>query len=83
MKPEKIYFNPNEVNAIAMGLARIMEDIKANELQPWTPEMRKITKEILTAARSAAHKLEKFTGVKCELPPYNEGDENEFLTKQS
>lgn len=83
MKAEKIYFNPNEVQAIAMGLARIMEDIEVNKLQPWTSETRKIQSEILAATRSAAAKLEKFTGVKCDLPPYNPGDENEFLTKQS
>lgn len=83
MKAEKIYFNPNEVQAIAMGLAFIIEDFEANKLQPWTPETRKTQAEILAATRSAAAKLEKFTGVKCDLPPYEPGDENEFLTKQS
>lgn len=32
-------------------------------------------------ARSAANKLEKFAGVQCKLPPYNPGDENEFLNQ--
>jgi len=87
-KVEKIFFNPAEAHAIAMGLARIMEDmdaIKKNgyENTPWTPEARKMQAEIVAACRSAANKLEKFAGIKCELPPYNNGDENEFLTKQS
>lgn len=88
MKPEKIYFNPDEAAAISMGLARIVEDmvtIKKGEYAntPWTPEARKIQADILRNARSAAAKLERFTGIKCTLPPYNPGDENEFLTKKS
>lgn len=50
---------------------------------PWTPEARKIQADILKNARSAAAKLEKFAGIKCELPPYVPGDEDEFLTKES
>lgn len=83
MKPEKIYFNPDEVRAIAMGLARNMEDIREVGQHPWTPEARKIQAQIMAASRSAAVKLEKFAGIKCDLPPYIPGDENEFLTKES
>jgi hypothetical protein len=85
MKAEKIYFNPNEVKAISMGLGIMLDDIDSPLMkqQPWTPEARKDFKEMKEAARSAAAKLEKFTGIKCALPPYNDGDENEFLTKES
>lgn len=88
MKAEKIYFNPHEVMAISMGLARIIEDMNAMKKgdlinTPWTPEARKAQYEILSACQSAAAKLEKFAGIKCELPPYEDGDENEFLTKES
>ncbi len=88
MKSEKIYFNPAEVTAISMGLARIIEDINAMKKgdyinTPWTPEARKIQSEIMNASRSAAAKLEKFAGIKCDLPPYETGDEDEFLTKES
>jgi hypothetical protein len=88
MKVERIFFNPTEVSAIGMGLARIMEDMNAMkkngyENTPWTPEARKIQADIMNACRSAANKLEKFAGYKCELPPYIDGDEDEFLTKQS
>lgn len=88
MKSEKIYFNPNEVAAIGLGLARVIEDINAMkegewENTPWTPEARQIQKDILAACQSAANKIERFTGYKCDLPPYVEGDENEFLTKES
>lgn len=88
MKVERIFFNPAEVTAIGLGLARVMEDLDAikkgdNANIPWTPETRKMQAEILTACRSAANKLEKFAGYKCDLPPYEAGDEDEFLTKQS
>lgn len=88
MKVERIFFNPAEVSAIGMGLARIMEDMNAMKRDgyeniPWTPEVRKIQADIMAACRSAANKLEKFAGYKCELPPYENGDEDEFLTKQS
>lgn len=85
MKSVQIFFNPDEVKIISMGLAYILEDFNSKNIQqqPWTPDARKAQKEMVTAARSAAAKLEKFAGVKCELPPYNDGDENEFLTKES
>jgi hypothetical protein len=88
MKAEKIYFNPDEVRAIALGLGRVIDDINAMkrngwENTPWTPEARKIQAEIEKHSRAAAAKLEKFSGIKCDLPPYEKGDENEFLTKQS
>lgn len=88
MKIEKIYFNPDEVKAIALGLGRCIDDINAmkqgeNANIPFTPEARKFMKDISAACLSAAAKIEKFTGYKCELPPYIDGDEDEFLTKQS
>lgn len=88
MKVERIFFNPEEVSAIGLGLSRIIEDMNAMkqggyENTPWTPEARKIQRDIMKACQSAAAKLEKFANYKCELPPYNEGDEDEFLTKQS
>lgn len=88
MKVERIYFSPNEAIAISMGLARVIEDL--NEIKkgdnsniPWTPEARKHQAEILNACQSAARKLEKFASIECKLPPYEPGDEDEFLTKQS
>lgn len=88
MKVDRIYFSPQEAIAISMGLARVIEDL--NEIKkgdnsniPWTPEARKQQSDILNACQSAARKLEKFAGIECKLPPYERGDEDEFLTKQS
>ena len=80
-----IYLTMEEYRAVQLGLGRIIEDLTKPKMDmyPWTPEVRKFKKEIVTAANTAAAKIEKVTGVKAELPEYEEGDEDEFLTKQS
>ena len=83
---DKFKLTPHEVMAIGMGLARIiedMEDIKKDASIPWTPESRKMQKEILDNAKSAASKIEAISGFECKLDDYQEGDEDEFLTKPS
>ena len=85
-KPPMIFLNPNEARTVQLGLARILEDttVNANNLKiPWNPEARQAMKEIREAAGSAAKKIEKYTGIAATLPEYNEGDEYEFLTKES
>lgn len=77
---------PDEVKAIGMGLGRIIEDLEEVNKRgdiPWTPEAIVIQTEILSNARSAAKKIEQMTGFACKLDEYKEGDEKEFLTKQS
>lgn len=84
----QIFFNPDECAVMGMALAGFLEDQLKTQtgdlaLMPWTPEARKAQKEMIAAARSAAAKLEKFAGVKCHLPEYKDGDQDEFLTKPS
>jgi hypothetical protein len=88
MSNEKIYFNEKEAVVIGLGLARLVDDL--NETQsgkladmPWTPEARKAQRDMLVSAKSAAAKLEKFTGIECKLPGYNPDDEQQFFTKES
>lgn len=83
MNKQSIYFNPREVLAIAMGLGLIIDDFNSTKEMPWNPEARKDQLEILAAVKSAAAKLEKFTGVKCDLPPYIDGEEKDYFTKPS
>lgn len=61
----------------------IIKDIESTKLKPWSPDARSTIKDIETATKSARSKIEKFGNIKCELPPFYEGDENEFLTKES
>lgn len=83
---DQFRLSPFEVMAIGLGLSRIIEDIeetKNDPRLPFTPEARRIQKEIYDSAKSAAMKIEKITGFECKLDAYVDGDENEFLTKQS
>lgn len=85
-KPIKNLLVPEEVMAIGLGLSRLIEDMETVNKDgniPWTPEAILIQGQILSNARSAAKKIEQMTGFVCKLDPYKEGDENEFLTKQS
>lgn len=82
----QIYLTREEAAALQMALSGLLEDFKKCAQMPeipWTPEARKYMKDITAAANSAADKIERFTGLKKGLPPFNPGDENEFLTKPS
>lgn len=83
---DQFRLNPHEVLAIGLGLSRLLEEmdeIKKDVAIPWTPEERKRQKEIYDNAKSAAFKIEKLTGFEFKLDAYIDGDEKEFLTKES
>ena len=50
---------------------------------PWTREARKNMREIGSAAKSALSKIQVKSGVSIGLGEFKDGDEKEFLTKQS
>lgn len=78
--------SPNEVAITQMALSGLIEDLTAvstNPEYPFTPEARKDQKSMLDAAKSAHAKLAATSGLEVKLDPYMEGDEEEFLTKQS
>ncbi len=78
--------SPKEVAITQMALSGLIEDLEAvstNPSYPFTPDARKDQKDMLTAARSAMKKLADTSGMEVKLDPYKEGDEDEFLTKQS
>lgn len=77
---------PDEVAVIQMALSGMIEDLETvskDPTIPFTPQARKESKEILTAAKSAHSKMALASGMEVKLDPYKEGDENEFFTKQS
>lgn len=83
---DKLIITPDETKVIQMGLAEVIESITEtmkNPAIPFNPEARKSMKQILTVALSASKKIEAISGVSAEMEPYKEGDENEFLTKES
>jgi hypothetical protein len=78
--------NPDEVTMIQMALATLIEDMEAVSKDvtiPFTPEARIYNKQILKAAKSALGKIQQASGHEVKLDPFVEGDQDEFLTKQS
>ncbi|GAB3013602.1 hypothetical protein GCM10027051_16090 [Niabella terrae] len=76
---EHIYFSPKELWAITSALAAMLQDLKASENEDWNGDAKKMREEIKINLIKAAQKIERVTGVKSELPDYNEGDERDFL----
>ena len=77
---------PEEALIIQMALTTFIEDMDAaskNINFPFTPEARKDQKDMLSCAKSALGKIALASGKLIKLDPYQEGDESEFLTKQS
>ncbi len=78
--------NPSEVFIIHMALQSLIDDTESvckNARIPFTPEARKDMKDILDNAKSALKKITVVSGSTIRMDPYKEGDEAEFLTKQS
>ena len=77
---------PDEVAMTQMALSSIMEDMQAarmNPKYPFTPEARKQMNEMFAVAQSAHNKLAKASGKSISIDPFKDGDEKEFLTKES
>lgn len=82
---EKIIIMPKEVKVILMALQTMEEDLSetiTNASIPFNGEARQIGKEILSTIKIARGKLIKLTG-EFMMEPYADGDEKEFLTKES
>lgn len=78
--------SPDEVAVIQMSLVGMIEDIEEgskNQNFPFTPKARKDMRDILKTAKSALAKIILASGKAVRLDPYKEGDEKDFLTKQS
>lgn len=78
--------NPKEVAVIQMALGVQIEDMEAaikDQSLPFLPEVRKDMRDILLNSKLALAKIELASGHNLKLDPYKEGDELEFLTKQS
>lgn len=79
----QVHFTTDELKAISLSIGHVLDMLKENDLQPWTPETRTYIKEIRIACNSVAFKLKKHAGIDCKLPDLYPGEENEYLTKES
>lgn len=71
---------------LGMAVVDVVDNINAQLRDPrinWTPESRKTLKEMLEAGVKLKTKLEKLGFDMRPLPPFEEGDQDEFLTKES
>lgn len=81
-------FNQAEIKIIILGLQTTLEDLEEaskNQNFNFTPDARKDMREMITAGYSAKKKLEEVVhkGIAFKLDKYQEGDEKDFITKQS
>ena len=77
---------PEEVLVTQMALIGMIEDMESiggDQSIPLTPDARKQGREILAAAKSAHKKIATASGHAVKLDPYKDGDEKDFITKQS
>jgi len=86
IKGEQLYLKPNEAKFISMAVVAMIDELQStskNQNINWNPESRKDFKDMLAAGNSLRIKLQKLGFDVRDLPPYFEGDEKDFLTKQS
>lgn len=86
IKGQQLYLKPDESAFISMAVLSLIEqlqDTSKDERINWNPKSRKDLKEMLSAGTSLHIKMEKLGFDMRQLPPFIEGDENDFLTKQS
>lgn len=83
MNAQQLYLKPDEGKFLALAVLRTLDEIRETEEHPWTPAARKDRKDMLTAGTALRLKLEKLGFDMRPLPDYEQGDEDEFLTKQS
>jgi len=85
-KGKQLYLKPEEVTFLSTAVLSMLADVKEssqNQRVNWTPEARGYFKEMIAAGNGLIIKF-KAIGIDMDgLKDYNDGDENEFLTKES
>lgn len=82
----QLFLKQNEGKFLSMCVISMIEQLAETAQQQnihWTPEARKGLREMREAGNSLRIKLERLGFDMRDLPPYFDGDEEEFLTKQS
>lgn len=81
-----VYIRKDEGKFLAMAVLAMLEDLSdssKDEKINWNPSARKTIKEMIAAGQSLKSKLQNLGIDMAPLPPYLDGDEKEFLTKES
>jgi len=86
MKGQQLFLKPEEQKFISLavvGLIEQLQEVYTNQFVNFNPEARRDLKQMLAAGNSLKIKMEKLGFDMRKLPPFMEGDEDEFLTKPS
>lgn len=81
-----LFLKPEEGKFVALATIDLVErltNISRNDKINWNPAARKQLKEMIEAGTKLKEKLKKLGFDMSELPPFMEGDQDEFLTKES
>lgn len=82
----QLFLKPDEGKFLSMAVVGMIEDLRQslqNQSVPWNPESRKDMKDMLAAGESLRIKLKKLGFDMRDLPPYIDGEEKDYLTKES
>ncbi len=85
-KGPQLYLKPEEAKFLGMAVASMIEQLEEGFKNPkanWNPEARKTFRDMLAAGNLLRIKLRALGIDVRPLPPFIEGDEEEFLTKPS
>jgi hypothetical protein len=86
MDGKQLYLKPDEMKFLSMAVMSMLEQIKQtqkNEKINWSVESRKMHKEMATAGDGLVVKMTKLGFDMRPLPPYIDGEEQDWLTKES
>lgn len=82
----QLFLKPEEGKFLSMAVVALIEqltDSSQNVNINWNPETRKDMKDMLASGKALRVKLEKLGFDTRDLPPYIDGEEEDFLTKPS
>jgi len=81
-----LFLKPDEGKFLSMAVVSMVEQLtntSKNQNINWNPEIRNQLKDMVAAGKTLRIKLEKLGFDMRDLPRYIDGDEKEFLTKES
>lgn len=83
---KELYLKPDEAKFVSMAVVSVLEQLQEsskNVQHNWTPEVRKTLKDMIDAGSQLKIKLTKLGFDMRPLPPFEDGDIEEFTTKPS
>jgi len=86
MADTNLFLKADEAKFLAMAVMSMLEQVTESSQKqsiPWNPEARRYFKEMREAGTALKIKLIKIGIPVDDLPDYEEGDENDFITKES